>query len=159
MSKTARELYDYLQKIASPEANVLPAIVKKVNDNDTVDVDVDGITYYGVNLKASEQQGQKGVRIQPAVESLVLIERIGDKRSDEFAVILFSEVDQVLFEIATAKFLMDTNGFIVANGVDSLKDVIKLIIEAVQVIVVLQGKSPDYAKLIQAMQKLNSVMK
>lgn len=159
MSKTAKELYDYLQKIASPDANVLPAIVKKVNDNDTIDVDVDGVTYYDVNLKAAEKQGQKGIRIKPAVDSLVLIKRIGDKKSDEWAAAMFSEVDEVVFEIAAATFLMDKDGFVIANGMDNLKDVIKLIIEAVQVIVVLQGKSPDYARLLQATQKLNNVMK
>lgn len=159
MSKTAKEFYEVLKNIASPNANVLPAIVKKVNGNDTVDVDVNGVTYYDVNLKASEKSGQKGIRIKPAVDSLILIERIGDQKSDEWVVLMYSEVDEVLFEIAAAKFLMDKDGFIVSNGADTLKDAIKLIIEAVQVIVVLQGKSPDYAKLTQALTKLNKVFK
>lgn len=159
MSKTANELYEALKKITDPGVDVLPAVVKRVNENDTVDADVDGIIYYGVNLKAAEKAGQKGIRIKPAVDSMVLIERIGDTKSDEYALLMFSEVDEVLFEIEAAKFLMDKDGFIVANGIDSLKDVIKLIIEAVQVTVVLQGKGPDYVKLTQAMQKLNNVFK
>ncbi len=42
------------------------------------------------------------------------------------------------------------------NG-DSLKDILTLILKAVQPILVLYGNNPDYAKLTQALTKINNL--
>ena len=42
---------------------------------------------------------------------------------------------------------------------DTMKEVMTLIIEAVQQIVVLQGNNPNYVKLTQALVKVNNLLR
>jgi phage baseplate assembly protein gpV len=44
------------------------------------------------------------------------------------------------------------------KGSDTLKQILTLIVEAVQATVVLQGNNPDAAKLSQALGKINAIM-
>lgn len=159
MSKGAKELYDALKRINSPGASVLPGVVKSVNSDDTVDVDVAGVTFFDVLCQSSVNGGQKGIKIKPAVDSVVLIERIGDQKSDEYVVIMYSEIDESSTEIDTVKMLMDADGFILQKGNDTLLNIIVMIIDAVSKTVVLQGTNPDHAALIQAKTKVQNLFK
>ena len=159
MAKGAQELYDFLQGMNRKDAAVMPGIVKAVNSDDTLEVDSDGLTFYDVRQKAAVKEEQKGLLYTPVVGSVVIIERIGDDRSTEYQVVLYSELESWSIEIITAKLLMDAEGFLMQKGSDSLKEILTLIIEAVQAIIVIQGHNPDRLRLQQAMNKVNNLLK
>ena len=123
MAKEAQELFDLLRGMNKAEATVLPGIVQDVNDDDTIDVEVDGLVYYEVRLKASVASGLKGIKPKPAVGSVVVMERLGDERSAEYQVVLYSELTEYSIEIANAKLLMDAGGFQLKKGNDTLAKV------------------------------------
>jgi hypothetical protein len=173
MSKAAHELYNAFKKAFGPGTDVFPAIVTAVNADGSLKVDVDGVEYPDVLVQASLSDGQKGEKVRPAVDSLIIIERIGDAKSNEFMAVLFSEIEQHTIEIGTASWDMtgagfdlkkdDTvlnigeDGFLVKKDDDTLKEVLTLIVQAVMKIIVLQGTNPDRAKLQQALTKINNL--
>jgi len=128
MSKT-KQLYDALRKLSVPGVAVFPGIVKQVQA-DTVDVEVDGIMYYDVRLQ-SITEGEKGIRLKPKTDSVVLLQRIGNSGSNEFFVCLFSEIDQMSIEIGSTRLQQNAAGFQVAKGNDSLKAIISDLISEV----------------------------
>lgn len=60
--------------------------------------------------------------------------------------------------VKESSFLQDGK-FTIAVDDNSLKDALTLIIQAVQQIMVMQGNNPDYAKLSQALTKVNNIFK
>lgn len=60
--------------------------------------------------------------------------------------------------VKESSFLQDGKFTITVND-NSLKDALTLIIQAVQQIVVMQGNNPDYAKLSEALTKVNNIFK
>ncbi|MFT4062880.1 MAG: hypothetical protein QM642_11050 [Edaphocola sp.] len=64
-----------------------------------------------------------------------------------------------MWQVADKKYSVDKSGHGISGGTDSLLDVIKLMIEAVQVIVITYGTNPDYAKLQQALLKAINILK
>ena len=159
MSKAAQELYHLLKGMTSTDANVFPAIVKKINSDDTIDVELDGLVLPDVQCQSAVINGQKGIKIKPAIDSVVMVEHIGDRKSDEYMVVLYSDIDEHSIEIATMKFLMDANGLLVKKGNDTLLEALELIIEGVMQIIVLKGRNPNYAKLQQALTKLKNILR
>lgn len=159
MAKEAQELYDFLKRIGSPGEAVLPGIVKDVHGDDTCDVEADGLVYYEVRLKAAVADEQKGILPKPKVGSVVIIERIGSEKSDEYQVVLFSELDAWSLEIATTKFLIDADGFELSKTGADLKTILNLLVQATQQIVVLAGNGPNYQKLVEATTKIETLFK
>jgi len=99
--------------------------------------------------------GSEGITVYPKEGAWAVAVRL--EQTDEFMLIACSEVakyrlvvDDMVYEVGEDKFLLK-------KGNDSLKDVIQLIIEAVQPIVVIYGNNPVYAKLTQALDKLNNI--
>ena len=123
MSKTANEIKE---KIRAMTTNVVQCMIGTVisidEDNAVCDVEVDGNTYYDVHLKSVMDENVKGIKILPAKDSIVLVERIGN--SNELFVAMYSEVDAILWEIGDLKFHFDKDGFIF-NGGDN-KGMVKL---------------------------------
>ncbi|WP_346237769.1 hypothetical protein ABDK00_001665 [Niabella insulamsoli] len=155
--KEALELYQKLRSLGDKGLGVVSiGTIKSVDkENSRCVADVDGLEISDVRLKAT-MNGEKGFKIFPTPGSTVLIERISD---GQFVVQMMSEVEGVELHIGNKKFELDKAGCLIANQSDSLLDVINLIIEAVQVIVVMQGKGPDLAKLIQAKTKVETILK
>lgn len=91
----------------------------------------------------------------PKVGSVVMVHQVADAAG---YVSMVSEVDKVTYKRGDTVFEVDER-FALEKGADSLKDILKKIIEAMQVIVVIQGKGPDLAKLLQAMNSTNNLFK
>lgn len=125
----SKQLYDALKKLSAPGANVFPGIVKQVLD-DTIEVDVDGVIYYDVRLQ-SITEGEKGLKIKPKVNSVILLQRIGNTSSNEFYVCLFSEIDEMACEVGNTKLLQNAAGFQISKGNDSLKAILNDLINEV----------------------------
>ena len=98
-------------------------------------------------------------------ESLTLFPKIGSyvlavkiENDEDWMVVACDEVDKVRVIAGEMIFEMK-DGYLIKKGNDTLKEVIQLIIEAVQKIVVLQGTNPDYMKLTQALTKAQNILK
>jgi len=137
-------------------ATILPATVTAMNADDTIAVEFsDASSVDDVRLKSIVAAGNKVILI-PKVGSIVLVGSI--ENSDEYVVLAVHEIDEVQMLIDNVIYKVDANGFLFQKDNDTLKQVIQLIIEAVQAIIVMQGTNPDRAKLSQAMNKLNNLL-
>ena len=138
-------------------AAILPATIKTVNDDTTVSVELsNGEPVEDVRLKSVVKDGNQFLLI-PSVGSIVQIGRLED--SEEYIIVAVDEVSSVQLVIGSVKLEADDAGFIIEKGASSLKELINLVIEAVEQIVVVQGNNPNYNKLIQAKQQLNNLFK
>lgn len=59
----------------------------------------------------------------------------------------------------TVEFDIDATGYLVKKDADTLKQILTLIVEAVQPIVVIYGNNPVYSKLAQALVKINNMLR
>jgi hypothetical protein len=73
--------------------------------------------------------------------------------------IAFGEIDKWRLKIGESVVEATSAGLLIQKQDDTLKQVLQLLIEAVQVIVVVQGTNPDYTKLTEAMNKLNNLLR
>lgn len=130
--------------------------VNTVNNDGTIDcTPLDEPEFFGVRINA-EISPAKGVIITPKEGSKVFIIPINQETG---IVVLSSEVTGWLLKIGTATIEQNDEGLLIQKDSDTLKEVIQLIIEAVQKIVVIQGQNPDYAKLTQALTKAQNILR
>ena len=156
--KQAKELYNALRDVLNTGEDIFPAIVTAVDKNlFTCDVVFDTIELGGIRLQSIVKAGIKGVQVFPAVGSVVLVKRINDT---EYLVNMYSDVESVVMQVADKTYTLNNEGHLIAgtNGTDTLLQVITLVIEAVTQIAVLYGNNPDYAKLSQALEKVNNIL-
>ncbi|MGQ0737668.1 MAG: hypothetical protein ACT4OJ_01285 [Bacteroidota bacterium] len=129
--------------------------VKSVNglvcDCEPVDGDADILD---VRLIADESE--EFFVLVPAVDSIVVVEFLTKEAA---YVSMVSKVSEVKFKIGTAYYSATDVGFLIKKGDDTLKQVMTLIIEAVQQIVVMYGNNPNYAKLTEALAKVNNLLR
>jgi hypothetical protein len=106
-----------------------------------------------VRIVADINSQNKWVPI-PKVGSFVVVSFL---TKDIGYVSMVSEVSELYYKNGTT--VMQVNDkFLFQHGSDTLKQVIQLIIESVQVITVMYGNNPDYTKLTQALTKLNNLL-
>lgn len=138
-------------------STIVTATVLAVNDNNTVRVQYpEGGIVDDCRLKAVLTAGNEIVMV-PAVGSVVLVGMIG--HSDECAVLSVSQITEIKATTGGTKYSITQDGFLFQKGSDDLRQVIELLIEAVQQIVVIQGTNPDYGKLLQAQTKVKNVLR
>lgn len=134
---------------------IVPAIVFAVNADDTIHVIFShGAEIEDARLKSVVKAGNKFLLI-PKIGSVVQVAKI--ENSDEYLVIAVDEITEVIYVIDGVQFSFDENGFVIKKGTDTVKDVLKLIVEAVEQITVLQGNNPNYVKLTNALTKINNI--
>jgi hypothetical protein len=138
-----------------PLQTMLATVVSVDESELTCVVDNDGTEIFDVQLRPVIN-GKESVTLIPKVDSQVLMARI--EEDEAWMVIAADEITKLRCVVDDCEFEIE-NGFLIKKGEDSLKQIIQLIIEAVQQIVVMQGNNPDYAKLVQATEKLNNVLK
>lgn len=160
MGKVEDDIKNQLQLLAGEfgPAQIISAKVLSVNiDEDTIAVAVDGgLEIDDVRLKSIIKAGNKLV-LRPTVNSTVLIGRI--ENSDEWVMISPDEIDSIRLEIGDVKYEVDQTGFLFQKEESTLKELIQLMIEAIEPIVVLEGNNPDFIKLAQAKTILINLLK
>lgn len=144
-----------LAKRFGPAATLL-ATVQSVDENEmTCVLFDDDIEIYDVRLRPV-LNGKESLTLFPKIGSYVLAVKI--ENDEDWMVVACDEVDKVRVIAGEMIFEMK-DGYLIKKGNDTLKEVIQLIIEAVQKIVVLQGTNPDYMKLTQALTKAQNILK
>lgn len=133
--KQAAELYNTLKQMFSASDSIFPAIVKSVDKTRAVvDVEFNELEIGDVRLMALIDDDVKGVKYFPKVESIVLIEKLGNK--GEYFIVMMSEAEEVNITIGTTVFKQNLNGFEISKGTENLKAVIADLIEQIKLITV-----------------------
>lgn len=146
MSESAAKLKAALKQMLDKGDEVFAAVVQSVNeDYCTCVVLADEMEIADVRLRATIN-GNNGFIIFPAVESTVLVQRLGEK--EEFFITMFSEIDGVLIQKDddTLKLL-----------VNDLCDKVKAISTELQKVVVTIGVTPDVPALIQINADIDAI--
>jgi hypothetical protein len=123
---------------------------------DTCDVEVEGETaLLDVRLLAVIDNLTSKVLIKPKEGSKVVVGFLHNSEKKAF-VTSYSEIEEVIILRGNVLFRVKEK-FEMKVGNDSIKDVLRLVIEAVLQIFILYGNNPAYLKLQQALQKLNNI--
>ena len=137
--------------------NSLLAQVKSVDESERTCIIIDDdIEIVDVRLSPVINDKESTI-IFPKVDSWVLAIRIEDDA--DWFIIAADEVDKIRFKVGDVVFEQTSEGVLIKNGDNTLKEILKLIIEAVQQIAVIYGSNPDFIKLNQALSKTNSLLK
>lgn len=159
MSLTAEQIKDEFGSFAAKfgPAVILPATVTAVNENDTIALLFsDDSTVDDARLKAVVNDGNKVLFI-PAVGSNVLVAKI--ENSEEYIVIAVDEISDIIYVIDDVQYEISADGFLIKKGDDTLKDALVTFIEAVEAIIVMQGRNPDRIKLSEAKNKIQNILR
>lgn len=159
MDLIEQQIKDQFYHLASKVGPVviIPATVLVVNDDDTVHVRFsDDSEVEDARLRSVVKDGNRYVLL-PSVGSIVQMARI--ENSDEFVVIAVEEITKIKCAIGTVSLDIDADGFLIKKDNDTLKQALKLLIEAVQKIVVIQGTNPDQVKLQQSLTMIENILK
>ena len=114
------------------------------------------LEYPGVRLRPVVD-GNEGNVLFPKVGTWALAIRVED--DEDWVVVSVGEIEKWRLSIDHAVIEQDSSGLLVKKNADTLRDALDLLIDAVSVIVILQGTSPDYAKLAQAKVKIDNILK
>lgn len=114
-------------------------------------------TLYKVRLQAIEDEVDNYVRVTPKVGSIAICGVIENMNAEAF-IIQCSEIERIEVVCGNKVYKADDTGHLVQGGDDTLKEVLQLIIEAVNNIIVMDGRNPDRLKLQQSLSKLNNIL-
>lgn len=151
MGKQEEQLLEALRNHSRKADQVFVADVTSVNkDEDTIDIDIDGLTVGPVRLRSIiDVQGSRVV-VYPAVGSMVLIGRIGN--SDELYVQAVGIIDKIMVRIGNMSFEATGEGFkfndakhTTANADILKKELNKLSKRVDDILDALKQASPDSA--------------
>ncbi|MDE3185284.1 MAG: hypothetical protein KGM16_17870 [Bacteroidota bacterium] len=159
MGLTDQQIKDQLAKFSGQfgPAAIMVATVTAINADDTVAIEFsDGAAIDDARLKAIVKDGNK-VLLIPKVNSIVLVGRI--LNSDEFYVVAVNEITEIKTVIDTVTQSTNADGFLLNKGADNLKEAMILFVEAMEPIVIMEGRNPDLIKLAQAKTKLQNLLR
>lgn len=159
MSLEQEQIKDQLASFSGKygPAALQTATVKSLNEDDTaVIVFADGKEIDDARLKAVVKDGNK-VLLIPAINSTVLTGSINN--GDDYVIVSVDAISEIKVIVDQVCYSVNGSGFLVKKNDDTLKQVLTLIVEAVQDILVVYGNNPDYVKLTQALTKINNLFR
>lgn len=135
-----------------------PAVVQSVNEaSKTINViDIDELEFEDVRL-ASAEDDKKSVIIFPKVKSTVLVSIIGNDENTLF-VSKVNEVDKIEGTIETVNFTVDSSGYKVTKGDQNLLTIFNDMIDELNKIRVIQGRTINVAVMTAIKNRLNTVL-
>lgn len=148
-----------MAKEVGPDCTIMGTI-KSVDEGEGTCVLYDeesDLEFTEIRLRPVLEEENDFLTIVPKVGTWALAIRIED--ADDWMIIAVGQADKYRLKIGEATVELDSDGLLVKKQEDTLKQVVQLIIEAMQVIVVVQGTNPDYTKLTQALSKMNNVLR
>ena len=139
-----------------PSATML-ATVQSVDDAKftCVLIDDEDLIYEDVRLRPV-LDGKESMTIFPKQGTWCLAVRLED--DEDWMAIAFGEIDKWRFKIGTVQYEATAGGHVIKKGNDSLWDGVKLLIEALEQIMVLQGNNPDFVKMAQAKVMIKNIL-
>ena len=159
MSETLADIKDELAEFSGRFApkTIKTATVTAVNDDDTIAVKFsNGKMVDDARLRAVVASGNKVILV-PKVNTIVVVGKL--ENSDEYVVLVVSEVSEIKYLVDNVEMSVTNAGFLLKKESDTLKQIATLIIEAIEPIIVIQGRNPDLVKLAQAKIKVNNLLR
>jgi hypothetical protein len=153
-----RQLLDERAARVGPSPTML-ATVRSVDDAEGTCVLYDeetNLDYYDVRLRPV-LNGKENITIFPKAGSWCLAVRL--ENTEEWCVVACTEADKWRLKIGDAIIEQDATGLQIKKQNDSLREALEMIIQAVMKIMVVQGQNPDYAKLQQALLKIQNILR
>jgi hypothetical protein len=139
--KQAAELVNVLKNILGNPDAVFPATVAAVDkENNVCDVVYNEMEIGEVRLQAIIKAGTKGLKVYPAENSTVLVQRLGDK--GEFFICMVSEIESVLMEADTTVMEVK-DGFLFQKDAETLNKILNDLIDLCENIVVPTNSGPS----------------
>ena len=127
------------------EATKTCVILETVGD-DTIEIE---------GLLRPVESNNESITIIPAIGSYILAVRVED--SEAWQVVATEKASK--FRVATDTSLLQiSNGILLQKDGDTLKQILVLLVQAVQKIIVLEGTNPDRVKLQAALDKINNLL-
>jgi hypothetical protein len=152
-----RELLDERAARVGPQPTML-AVVEDVDPAQATCVLYDeetSLMYYDVRLRPVIN-GLEGLIVFPKKKSWCLAARIED--TEEWMVVACTEIDKWRLKIGDTLIEQNAVGLLIKKQNDTLRQALEMIVEAVMKVVVVQGTNPDYAKLQQALLKIQNIL-
>lgn len=117
------------------------ATVTAVNTDDTVAVKFSNErSVDDARLRAVVANGNKVVLI-PQLNSVVIVGML--ENSDEYVVLMVSEVSEIKYKIDTVEFDIDSAGFLVKKGSETLKKILDDLLDAINLLTVPTNVGPS----------------
>ncbi len=147
-----------LAEMGKAGIETFPAVVTSVNeDSKTITItDIDELEYENVRLAAAEDT-KKSVVTFPKVNSTVLVTRIGNDDNTLF-VSKVNEVDKIEGTIETVNFKVDSLGYKITKGDQNLLTILNDMIDELNKIKVIQGRTINVAAMTAIKNRLNTVL-
>lgn len=155
--KHAVELARAIKKIAEVDVPVFLAVVKSVDRNtNTCDVEYNEMEIGEVRLQAIIKNNTKAQIYYPAVDSVVLVQRLGTK--GDFFITMYSEIEEILTKIGDCtlnikdSFLFQMNdgskfeiknGFLIEKSGETMKKIVDDLIDAIMQLTVPTNVGPS----------------
>ncbi len=159
MSERTEAIRRKLQEMFAGNEQVFPATVKEVNEDEfTCSVLFDDeLEYTDVRLRSVIDSGKQGFCFIPKVGSMVMVGRIAS--SEQLFVVMFSEIDKVLFTSGSLEVVVDADkielkkgeailrqteaGFTMIRSGEGLKKILTDLITAISQLTVPTGVGPS----------------
>lgn len=154
MSETIEKARESLAAFAAKFAPtvVLQGKVIAVNDNNTVDVEIEkDVVYFDCRLKAVIGDNHSIDVLPKEGTSVVLLKLTGD----DHLVLAADEISEFKITIGTAVYKLDSTGHVISKGDESLKKILADLIDTVLTI----GAYKDTATLTLIKQRINNLLK
>lgn len=149
--KNAQRLKEAIQGMVQSPATVWQCKVLRVNGDNTIDVDYDGIELSDVLLQ-SITGSASGQLKTPAVNSIVLISKV-DPARNEFYVLADSELDAWQCKVDNSEVKLSTAPILIKRGSETMGSILNELINQIKLIYA----PKDVAGLEALLLKINDV--
>ncbi len=113
-------------------------------------------TLEDVRLQAVEDNNSSRIIIKPKDKSVVICSVIENLES-EACIIQCSEIDEFFIKIGDVEHKITAEKHTIKNGTADIWDAFNLFFQALEPIIILQGRNPDLVKLAEAKAKFKKI--
>lgn len=133
------------------------ALVDSVDEeNYTCTLVDDDLKYYDVRLRPV-LDGKQSLTVFPKQGTWVFAIKI--EEDDDWMIISTGEADKIRWKAGDAIVEQTAEGLLVQKQTDTLREALILLVEAVQSIIVIEGRNPDRIKLQQSLTKIQNILR
>lgn len=162
--KQKKDLLNALQAIFGSTDSLVPAVVKRVDKSTaTCTIEINDLEVGEVRLQAVVGNNLKGTKLFPAIDSVVLVQQIGNK--GEFVIAFYSQLEEINLSVGETLFKQSINGFEIRKNNETLKKILNELVTQVKAITVVcnaQGTPsgvPNNATAFDAItQRINELL-
>ncbi|TAG31880.1 MAG: hypothetical protein EAZ35_02190 [Sphingobacteriia bacterium] len=132
------------------------AVIVAVNNN-TCSISIDnGPVIKGVLMQSIVDSVANFIRVKPSVGSVVQVGMVQNKE-EEYIILQCSLIEEVWMKVGDVEYKINSTKHFVKNGNAEMWDAINLLFQAIEPIIILQGRNPDRLKMAQSKLKFKKI--